>query len=119
MIVFSHNAPHSSADTVSVSGKGLQLLTMAQARALANGTEVTIHGIVTRVLGAYTRLQDSTGGIVLYQSSGAYYDTVVSGYVKAGDMLRITGKTSEFYSLKEIAACHTRRHCGTWRRLRE
>jgi hypothetical protein len=100
-IVFLHDGP-TLHDTVRVSGRGIQLFSIAAARALPNGTEVTIEGIMTRSLGAFMRIQDSTAGLSIRQASGAFFDSVASGGIRAGDSVRITGLTSEFNSLKQI-----------------
>ncbi|MBI5464549.1 MAG: choice-of-anchor D domain-containing protein [Ignavibacteriales bacterium] len=91
-------------DTVALSGKGLTVISISQARLAANGTEVVLEGIVTRAKGSYTYMQDTSAGIVIYQSSGSLKDSIASGGVKPGDKLHIQGKTSEYNSLKEIAA---------------
>jgi hypothetical protein len=98
-IVFLHDGA-TGRDSVSVSGTGIN--TIAQARALPNTSEVIIEGIITRGLGAFTRIQDATAGIVIRQTSGSFFDAIVSGDLRAGDKIRVTGKTSEYYSLKQI-----------------
>jgi hypothetical protein len=57
---------------------------------------------MTRSLGAFMRIQDSTGGLSIRQASGAFFDSVASGGIRAGDSVRITGITSEFNALKQI-----------------
>lgn len=98
-IVFLHNGTTIS-DTVSVRGIGIN--TIAQARALPNATEVIIEGVITRGMGAFTRIQDATAGIVIRKTSGSFFDDLVSGALRAGDKIRVTGKTSEFRQLKQI-----------------
>lgn len=102
-IVFLHDGP-SVHDTVKASGRGIQLYSMAAAHAAPNGTQVTIEGIMTRSMGAFMRIQDSTAGFSIRVTSGAFFDSIASGGVRAGDSVRITGITSEFNSLKQINA---------------
>lgn len=98
-IVFLHNAA-TGRDSVSVKGSGV--LTIAAARALPNTSEVIIEGVITRGLGAFTRIQDATAGIVIRQTSGSFFTALASGDLQAGDKIRVTGKTSEFRQLKQI-----------------
>ncbi|MDP2207376.1 MAG: T9SS type A sorting domain-containing protein [Bacteroidota bacterium] len=100
-IVFLHDGA-TGRDSVSVSGTGI--ITIAGARALPNASEVIIEGVITRGLGAFTRIQDATAGIVIRQTSGSFFDAIVSGDLRAGDKIRVTGKTSEYMSLKQINA---------------
>ncbi len=100
-IVFLHNGTTLS-DTISVRGIGIN--TIAQARALPNTSEVTIEGVITRGMGAFTRIQDATAGIVIRQTSGSFFNDLAAGALRAGDKIRVTGKTSEFNSLKQINA---------------
>ena len=82
--------------------RGIVNYTIAQARSAFSGAQVNIKGIVTRTYGAYTRMQDTTGGITIRQTSGAFYDAVQNGNVWMGDSLSITGKTSDLNFLKVI-----------------
>ncbi len=101
-IVFNHNGG-SISDTVAVSGLGVAITSIKAARLAPNGTDVAFIGTVTRAKGSYTYMQDDSAGIIIFQSSGAYHDTLANGWIKKGDKVRILGKTSEFNSLKEIA----------------
>jgi hypothetical protein len=83
------------------------VMTIKAARAAGAGATVNIEAIATRVKGSYTYMQDSTAGIVIYASSGAYKDSVTSGGIKAGDRINIKGKISIYNSLYEIAAADT------------
>jgi hypothetical protein len=74
------------------------------ARAAGAGASVVFEGIATRVKGNYTYMQDTTAGIVLYMSSGAYKDSVVSVGIKAGDKIRVQGTISIYNSLYEVVA---------------
>ena len=102
-IVFFHNGP-TSPDTVAVSGNGIQVISIAASRALPNATQVTIEGILTRSRGAFSRIQDSTAGISIRQATGSYFDSLAGGGLAQGDLVRITGRTSEFNGLKQINA---------------
>jgi uncharacterized protein YdeI (BOF family) len=103
-VVFTSNAVEVT-DTLTLSGTANDVISIAAARALANGSEVIIRGIVTRAMGSYTFMQDTSGGMIMYSNvAGApAHDSVASGYIKPGDLLEIHGLTSEYRSLKEIA----------------
>ncbi|MFA6542635.1 MAG: choice-of-anchor D domain-containing protein, partial [Bacteroidota bacterium] len=102
-IVFASNAATLS-DTVKVSGSGLAKTSIKAARLLPVGTEVLFDGIATRVKGSYIYMQDTSAGIIIYQSSGAVHDSVVSGGIKKGDKLLVQGKTYQYSSLLEISS---------------
>jgi hypothetical protein len=102
-IVFTHNGA-TSPDTVAATGKGIQVVTIAAARALPNASLVTIEGILTRSLGAFSRIQDSTAGLSIRQATGSYFNDLASGALRQGDRVRITGITSEFNGLKQFNA---------------
>ena len=78
------------------------VMPIALSRQVANGTVVTIEGIVTRAVGRFTRLQDATAGMTIFETSGTFRTAVDSGRVRQGDLLRITGAMAEFSALKEI-----------------
>jgi hypothetical protein len=103
-VVFTSNAIEGT-DTLTLSGTGNDVITIAAARALPNNSEVIIRGIVTRAMGSYTFMQDTSGGMIMYSNvAGApAHDSVASGYIKPGDLLEVHGLTSEYRSLKEIA----------------
>jgi uncharacterized protein YdeI (BOF family) len=101
LIVFTDNTAEGT-DTVKVSGSGLALGSIKSARLAANGTEVLFEGMVTRAKGAFTYMQDTSAGIVVRQTSGAWFDSVTTGGLKGGDKVRVYGKTSEYNSLKQI-----------------
>lgn len=100
-VVFVHDGA-TGRDSVSVSGTGIKVNTIAEARALPNASNVIIEGVITRGLGAFTRIQDATAGIVIRQTSGSFFESLASGGLMAGDKIRVTGKTSEYMSLKQI-----------------
>jgi hypothetical protein len=100
-IGFNHNA--STIDSITVSGKGVVFGSIKQARLSPVGTEVIFEGIATKVKGGFSYLQDTSAGIVMYQSSGVWRDSVNSGGIKVGDLIHVRGKTSEYASLLEIS----------------
>ncbi|GAB5518355.1 MAG: hypothetical protein RhofKO_06060 [Rhodothermales bacterium] len=76
--------------------------TLAEIRALDDGTEVEFEAVVTRAKGDFLRVQDETGGITLRQTSGDVFDGVAAGTIKPGDRVRVKGTLSEFRALKQI-----------------
>jgi len=78
------------------------VIAIAQAHAKTNCETVTVEGIVTRALGRFARLQDDTGGLTAFETSGAFRTAIDSGRVRQGDRLRISGVLSEFNALEEI-----------------
>ncbi|MEM9997540.1 MAG: DUF4397 domain-containing protein [Bacteroidota bacterium] len=76
--------------------------TIQDARQLGIGNEVTIEGVVTRALGQFVYMQDNTAGITIRQTSGDFFDDVADGTIQPGTELRVTGTTSEFFSLFQI-----------------
>ncbi len=76
--------------------------TIGAARAAAVGSTVTFEGVITRAQGAFSRIQDATGALVLRATSGAFFDAVASGAVEPGDLVRVTGVTSEFNGLFQL-----------------
>jgi hypothetical protein len=102
-ILFNYNA---GIGTINVTGKGLaiiSLITIKAARDLPLGTEFIIEGIVTRSLGSYTRIQDLTGALTIYQPTGTFYNDVANFDIQNADLLRIQGKISEMKNLKVIS----------------
>lgn len=75
---------------------------IADARDLSVGSEVTVEGIVTRARGRLVRIQDETGGIAVFQTSGDFRNAVDAGAVREGDRLLVTGNLTEFRGLLEI-----------------
>ncbi|MFD1737017.1 DUF6359 domain-containing protein [Bacillus salitolerans] len=77
-----------------------ETITIEQARQYANGTEVTVEGIVTADNAAIgggklsTYIQDTTAGINLYSNT--------SQDLKEGDRVKVTGTLAEYKGLKEI-----------------
>lgn len=75
-----------------------QTITISEARSKASGTVVTVKGIVTNgsELGTVRYMQDTTGGI-------AVYDDQLSN-VKRGDSITVTGQISPYANLTEIGS---------------
>jgi hypothetical protein len=90
-------------DTLTAHGSGVLLSDIASVRAMPNGLDVAFRGVVTRAKGAYTRMQDATGGITIYQESGAFASAVANYLVNKGDTLLVLGRTSEVDNLKVVA----------------
>lgn len=68
----------------------------------AAGNFIATQGIVTRAQGAFTRVQDETGGLVIRQTGGAFNEAVSSGDIRRGDLILVTGTTSFFSGLQQI-----------------
>ncbi len=79
-------------------------VTIAQARQQGNGATVQVRGVVTRARGAFTYFQDETGGLVVRQTSGAFFDQVGNGQIAPGDSLVVEGVLSSFNNLLQINA---------------
>lgn len=101
VLVFNNNAA-SRNDTVMVTGRGLRVLPISNARAATNGTDVAFEGIVTRSMGTLIRIQDQSGAITVRQTSGILFNDVASGEVRMGDRVRLQGRVSELNALKLI-----------------
>ncbi|WBW96485.1 FN3 associated domain-containing protein [Oceanirhabdus sp. W0125-5] len=74
--------------------ENIELITIAQARETANDKKVKIKGIVTGLIGGNPFIQDTTAGIYIF---GKDEDNFV-----VGNEVEITGKTAEFYGLKQL-----------------
>lgn len=77
-------------------------ITIAEARELPYGSEVTIRGIITKAYGDFSRIQDDTGALVIRQPEGLWNAMVADGSLTEGDLVQLTGLTSEFASLEQI-----------------
>ncbi|MBE2188922.1 MAG: choice-of-anchor D domain-containing protein [Desulfobulbaceae bacterium] len=99
LIQFTHNA---GIDIINVTGIGEFVISISEAKALPAGTEFAIEGIVTRTLGKYTRIQDETGGITIFQSSGDFHYDVATNEIRMRDRIRVQGRTSEMNHLTVI-----------------
>ncbi len=75
---------------------------IADARSMAEGTEVTITGVVTNggELGIIRYVQDETGGIAAYPGAGSTGD--FPDDVQRGDMVEVTGVLKIYNELLEI-----------------
>jgi phosphatidylserine/phosphatidylglycerophosphate/cardiolipin synthase-like enzyme len=73
-----------------------QPVSISQARLTPVGDTVTIIGLVLNgsELGVIRYLQDSTGGLAIYDSS--------MGYLQRGDLVRVTGIMDEYQQLLEL-----------------
>ena len=73
--------------------------TIAQARAQDTGTVATIKGICLNgsELGTIRYIQDATGGLPAFQTTGAFITTV-----KRGDIVTVTGKLKNYSNLLEL-----------------
>ena len=78
------------------------LITIAAARELPLGSTVMIEAIITRAKGAFSYAQDGTAGIAIRQTSGAWFDDVMSNELQPGDVVRLVGRTSMFRQLFQI-----------------
>ena len=83
-------------------GTLVDMLPMADARALPLGSTVTVEGVVTRVKGNFLYFQDATAGLTIRQTAGALFDAMTAGTIVPGTRLKVTGKTSEFRQLRQI-----------------
>ena len=71
----------------------LILISIAEARNMGLGQEAMVEGIVTYVNGSNSYIQDDTGGINVYKSPVE---------LTVGDIIKVTGKTSEYKGLLEL-----------------
>jgi hypothetical protein len=68
------------------------------ARDQGAGATVTVQGVVSRAKGQFAWFEDGTGGLVIRQTSGAFFDAVANGDIQAGTLLEVSGEISEFPS---------------------
>ena len=94
-------APGSFAFTVTDNDTA-QMVTLAEARALGPDAFVQVSGTVSRAMGAFTYIQDMTGGLAIRQTGGPFRDDVESGAIAPGTELTLTGTLSEFRELLQI-----------------
>ena len=88
-------------ETVALSGTVSQqqtLITIAEARALANGEYALVQGVVTFIDGGNVYIQDETAGIDLYLNN----NTVPSA-LALGDMVKAYGKRAVYKGLVELS----------------
>ena len=99
--------------TLNVTGNGIdsmRVITIKAARELPIGTSFITEGVVTRTLGSYTRIQDSTGGLTLFHETGEFTIAALSSEVSMGDKIRVTGKITEKDNLKIITSSNLVSH---------
>ena len=81
----------------------LNFSSIADARIAEPGTELTIEGQVIRPSGRISRIVDATGGISIYAPSGEYRDSLESGFIREGDLVRITAEAAFFRGLNQMS----------------
>jgi phosphatidylserine/phosphatidylglycerophosphate/cardiolipin synthase-like enzyme len=79
------------------------VVTIRQAKTLADGTEVTVRGIITcgPEFGRMRFVQDTTAGIGLFPGIGSIPD--VDTRMNAGDSVEITGRLGVFRGLRQLS----------------
>ena len=82
--------------------EGPMEVTIAEARELGEGEEVTVTGTVSRAMGAFVYLQDGTAGLAIRQTEGAFFNAVAGGRIVPGTVVTVTGELSEFRGLLQI-----------------
>ncbi|TCN00981.1 CARDB protein [Paenibacillus sp. BK033] len=81
-----------------LAGRGAAVSDIGSARALQDGTDVVVQGVVTTGAGVFFDafyLQDATGGIMAFKE-------VPDGSLKVGDTVRVHGKIKTFENNKEL-----------------
>ncbi len=81
------------------------LITIAEARSLDNGTEVTVKGVITRTSENFVYLQQDQNALMIFSNEGSspdFFSFLQSDSLNAGDSLLVTGSLEEFEGLKEI-----------------
>ena len=81
------------------------LITIAEARSLDNGTEVTVKGVITRTSENFVYLQQDQNALMIFSNEGSspdFFSFLQSDSLNAGDSLLVTGSLAEFEGLKEI-----------------
>ena len=78
------------------------LLTLTQARVIAQPAIVRTRGIVTRAWGRFIYIQDATGAIGVRQSAGAMVDSITFGRIRQGDSVEVVGPRSDFNNYAQI-----------------
>ena len=61
-----------------------------------------VTGTVSRAAGAFSYIQDESGGLTIRQTSGGYFDDVAGGIIQSGTEVTVTGTLSEFNDLLQI-----------------
>jgi len=113
MGTFHATTPFNIRDTSLIGDRRIQLLnarpdrifspviTIAAARSI-NSDTVKVRGIITRAWGRFIYIQDATGAIGVRQSSGAMVDAILSGNLKSGDSVEVSGGRSDFNNYSQI-----------------
>ncbi len=83
-------------------GAMLALSTIADARALDDGSRVRFRGVVTRARGTALYLEDGTAGLNVRQFTGTIPGRIEDGSVAVGDSVEVIGSVSSFRGLKQI-----------------
>ncbi len=81
------------------------LITIAEARSLENGTEVTVKGLITRTSKNFVYLQQEQSALMIFSnesSSTDFFNSLQADSLNEGDSLLVTGSLAEFEGLKEI-----------------
>ena len=93
-----------AASVVLTRGVVFDTFAIADVYDVADGTVVTIEGLVTRAVGNETRLQDNTAGISTFGPTGSVISSLVAtGDLAKGDSVRITGQKSDFNDLIQLS----------------
>lgn len=93
-----------AASVVLTRGVVFDTFAIADVYDVADGTVVTIEGLVTRAVGNETRLQDNTAGISTFgPASSLISGLVAAGDLAKGDSVRITGQKSDFNDLIQLS----------------
>ncbi len=81
-----------------------QVISIDSARALPRTSTdtVTVEGIVTRARNRIAYIQDATGGIAIFQASGAFRDSINARKIAPGDLLRVRGRRGDFNNLTQL-----------------
>ena len=90
-------------NTTSLASGPKNTVSIIHARSLPNGSQTEVEGIVTRAKGAYTRIQDNTGALVVKQTTGTWRDAVTAGTIRTGTKVHVQGRVSEYRYQKQIA----------------
>jgi hypothetical protein len=79
-----------------------ELFSIAEVRALEDGSRVRFQGVVTRARGSVAFVDDGTAGLNVRQFSGPVADAIASGALAAGDSVEVVGTISSFNGLRQI-----------------
>ena len=85
-----------------------QVMTTAQARATGGSGSAIVTGVVTNIIGNNIYIQDSTGGLDIYNNGGKTFTMPAKG-----DMIQVTGPLSYYYGLIELKPAKAAERCKT------